>query len=149
MANKWDTQRMTVEERFSHYTVKSDGCWVWRGPVNHNGYGVLSLGGGAKMLAHRWSYEHDKEALNGLLACHHCDNPLCVNPSHLFAGTDADNHADKAMKLRAGKVLSPEQVFEIKALIGQSMPLHKIAEGFCCSRKTIQRIKNGHSWRFA
>jgi hypothetical protein len=140
---------MTVDERFLHYTNKSDGCWLWSGTVNSNGYGVLAVGGGSKMLAHRWAYEHFVAPLEGKHACHRCDNPLCVNPEHLFAGTDADNHIDKAMKLRAGKALTPEQVFEIKSLVAQSVPLNRIAESFCCSRKSIQRIKNGYAWRFA
>jgi len=147
--NKWDTQRMTVAERFSHYTKQSDGCWEWVGPKNHNGYGVLSMGKGKKMLAHRWSYKFFVAEKNKMHVCHSCDNTLCVNPKHLFAGTDADNHDDKARKLRAGKVLSPSSVIQIKGLLKSRITLQKIADTYGCSRKSIQRIKNGQTWRYA
>ena len=147
--NKWDTQRMTVEERFTHYTKQSDGCWEWLGPKNHNGYGVLSVGKGKKMLAHRWSYDFFNKLFNQMHVCHSCDNPLCVNPKHLFAGTDADNHDDKAKKLRAGKALNPSDVFEIKNLFKLPITLEEIAKRYGCSRKSIQRIKNGQYWKYA
>lgn len=150
MANKWDTQHMTAEQRFDHYVEKTDQCWFWRGTKNRAGYGVIHVGGGTKMLAHRWAFEASRSGANGLLVCHTCDNPSCVNPAHLFAGTDADNQTDKAKKLRAGKVLTPEQVKEIKQmLVDSATPLHIIAERFMCSRKSIQRIKNGQYWRYA
>ena len=147
--NKWDTQRLSVEERFDHYTKKTDGCWVWHGPVNKNGYGVLSVGEGSRLLAHRWAFLYFCGALEDKHVCHTCDNTLCVNPEHLFLGTDADNHLDKAKKLRAGKVLTPDNVVAIKTLVAQTKtPLHLIAEMFNCSRKSIQRIKNGQYWKY-
>lgn len=151
MANKWETQNMTVDEIFDHYTKKSDQCWIWQGTKNHNGYGLIAIGGGRKMLAHRWSFiRHRGGLIDGFHVCHTCDTPSCVNPSHLFAGTDADNNTDKAKKLRAGKVLKPEQVQEIKKILKESpVPLHVIAMKFNCSRKSIQRIKNGQYWRYA
>lgn len=144
------TRHMNAEQRFWHYVEKSDDCWLWRGPVNKAGYGLLCVGGGNDVLAHRWSYEQHIAALDGLHACHKCDNPSCVNPDHLFPGDDAANHTDKAKKLRAGKVLTPEQVRKIKAEVqAGGSPLHLIAQQYGCSRKSIQRIKNGSYWVYA
>ncbi len=78
------------------------GCWLWCGSPNSSGYGELKVCG--RMLkAHRVSYElHIGEIPQGLHVCHHCDTPLCVNPSHLFVGTNADNVRDRMAKGRGG-----------------------------------------------
>lgn len=102
------------------------------------------------MLAHRWAYETFVSPLGVLYACHKCDSPSCVNPEHLFAGTDADTHTDKAKKLRAGKVLTPESVRTIRVMIDKkAMTMQRIADAFGCSYKTIQRIKTNTYWRYA
>lgn len=150
MANRWDTDHLTVEERFHHYTQVGDGCWAWNGTRNAAGYGVISSGKGVKTLAHRYSYEHHIGPINGLHVLHKCDNPSCVNPQHLFLGTDADNHTDKAKKLRAGKKLTPQQVKDIKKVLKTDHPkLEVIAAQYGVCRKSIQRIKHENYWRFA
>lgn len=142
---------MSAAERFDHYTEKSvDGCWPWTGTRNKAGYGVIHVEPGVKMLAHRYAAEQAGLTIDGLHVLHTCDNPPCVRPDHLFTGTDADNHEDKARKLRAGKVLTPVQVREIKDILtGEHPPLHLIAADYEVSRKSIQRIKNGHYWKHA
>lgn len=143
------TRGLTIEERFWHYVQKRDGCWLWVGAKSPLGYGRFRCMGHT-VQAHRMVYEFVRGEIGGLHVCHTCDNPACVNPEHLFLGTDADNHDDKARKLRAGRVLSPEQVRSIKAQLSvEHPPLHIIAERYNVSRKAIQRIKNGTSWGYA
>jgi hypothetical protein len=147
--SKWDTINMTVDQRFWHYVQKQDGCWLWMGAKVPSGYGRFKFFN-STVPAHRVAYELTKGDPTGFHVCHKCDNPACVNPDHLFLGTDADNHEDKAKKLRGGRALTPEQVRQIKEILaGDYKPLHLIAEEFRVSRKSIQRIKNGQYWRYA
>lgn len=147
--NRWDTNGMTAEQRFWHYVQKQDGCWLWMGAKSPLGYGRFNFLGETRQ-AHRVAYELMKGDPTGLHVCHTCDNPSCVNPEHLFLGTDADNLDDMARKLRAGRVLTPEQVKEIKRILAEEYkPLHLIAEEYGVSRKSIQRIKNEQYWRYA
>lgn len=80
----------------------ADQCWLWQGPLSGNGYGRCAIGKRrAWMAAHRVSWTiHHGDIPQGLFVCHHCDVPLCVNPAHLFLGTQTDNMRDAASKGR-------------------------------------------------
>lgn len=90
---------MISKEEFFSRVIYSDDCWEWGGVKNKQGYGRFYFKG-KQVAAHRWSYEYFIGKLGGLHCCHHCDNPGCVNPFHLFAGTAQDNVDDKMKKGR-------------------------------------------------
>jgi len=88
-------------ERFAEKFVRAEsGCWLWKAGMNHAGYGWFNTFGKSR-LANRVSWElYCGPIPVGLKVLHHCDVPACVNPEHLFIGTDADNVRDKMQKGR-------------------------------------------------
>jgi len=85
---------------FSRVTGDIEGCWNFTGHKTADGYGKVNYRG-KSMLAHRVSYLIVNGRLPAdLLVCHRCDNPSCINPSHLFLGTDFDNTMDAIKKGR-------------------------------------------------
>lgn len=81
--------------------TSTEGCWLWLGGKKRNGYGTFRSEG-KTYTAHRvaWFYLYGELPPSHMLACHTCDNPSCVNPSHLFLGTHSDNALDSVVKGR-------------------------------------------------
>jgi hypothetical protein len=107
-------QPRTANELIEHFWSKVDkngptpthqpglgACWIWLGSRKENGYGQCYVNR-RPIYAHRFAYEHAVGPLtDGLRALHRCDNPPCVRPDHLFAGTQSDNTKDAIQKGRA------------------------------------------------
>ena len=143
----------SFEERFEqgYEPVTESGCWIWTKATSSAGYGQIYKDGRVQ-YAHRLSYEmHFGEIPKGLMVCHKCDNPACINPAHLFIGTNADNMADMVKKDRSNRKgesnpankLTKEQVLSIRQ---DSRTTQAIANDYGVVRHTIGDIKRGKIW---
>ena len=132
----------------------AEECWNWIASKNRHGYGQFKLKG--KMVsAHRLCWFLINGAIDEhLCVCHSCDNPSCVNPSHLFLGTHKDNMADKVKKERQaftyGEVngnssMTNEDILHIRNA-ERSVKGSDLAKKFGVSEATISRIRNKKRW---
>lgn len=134
-------------------------CWEWQASTA-NGYGRFRIGNTCH-LAHRFSFElHNGPIPSGMLVCHACDNPPCVNPDHLFLGTIADNNRDMAAKNRTNRIprtmgedshyarLTAAQVLEIRQLAATGNETQTaIAARFGMTSSAISRIVLRQAWK--
>ncbi len=131
------------------------GCLVWTGTRSKRfGYGKIHFRG-VMLEAHRLSYAaHVGPIPPGLHVCHRCDNPPCVNPDHLFAGSRSDNMRDMIAKGRrkpipVGRgpaILKPAQVYAIRQLISEGQKDAEIAPRFGVKPRTIRAIRHKQLW---
>lgn len=102
------SKHLSYEERFFQKVVKTETCWLWNGALNSRGYGSFGFNG-KNVSSHRFSYQNFKgEIPKGMFVCHTCDTPSCVNPKHLFTGTNSDNMRDMIAKNRQGQSQRPQ-----------------------------------------
>lgn len=143
----------TIEERFfSRFKASDSGCWLWTAHCDKDGYGLLP-GNHESIRAHRFSFIHHIGPIgDGLVVCHKCDNPACVNPDHLFAGTTKDNCRDMLSKGRdmiVGSKNNKAKLSEVDVanIIESKLSYHSLADKFGVSKSTIENIKKRKSWR--
>lgn len=137
-------------------TENLDECWEWQAARHTNGYGHFTHRKVTK-IASRVAWELFKgEIPEGMLICHHCDNPPCCNPRHLFIGTYQDNASDRVNKGRGRSLtgeninnkLLTEQVLAIRFAYAQGgITLTALARQYGCGYTTIHSIVTRRTWK--
>jgi hypothetical protein len=163
MLNVWirgDTKmkRKKPEDRFLEKVNKNatNGCWEWTSAFQLKGYGMFWFQN-KHTHAHRISWLlTNGEIPKGLSVCHRCDNRKCVNPDHLFLGTQKDNIQDCVKKGRAIRSngnnhychkLKEENIHEIVYMFHNGYSSKKIAKIFNVSPSTIRKVVNNKTWK--
>jgi hypothetical protein len=141
--------------------LHEDECWEWQGNKDKQGYGRISHNY-KKVKVHRLAYEvHYAEPLGDLLCCHKCDNPSCVNPNHLYAGTNADNMRDKVERGRQHRpvvdyrgdksprsILKEHQVRDIRNLYKLGYTIRKLSGLYPAVKEAaIANIVHNRTWK--
>lgn len=134
----------------------NSGCWLWTGGLISTGYGKMRHKG-KMQRAHRVSYElHRGPIPTGMKVCHRCDVPTCVNPDHLFLGTDMDNAQDREAKGRGNQPkgernrwakLTAKQVGEIRAKKAEGQTARRIGLEYGISHRTVLDICHCKKWK--
>jgi hypothetical protein len=147
--------KTTIKKRLlSRIKLTPGGCWEWQGATSSRGYGQIRING-KTLMAHRVSFEVFNGNLGRKRACHRCDNPPCINPKHLFAGSQLDNIHDAISKGRLDNrgerhgmaKLTEAEVVEIRRLVASGMKQKDVAPLFDVRPSYISRIVNNQIWK--
>lgn len=144
----------------SHHENGQNGCINWIGKITAKGYGQIKIGSqraGTRRsaLAHRVSASIWKgfDLASPLCVCHHCDNPRCINPDHLFIGTRADNSADCKAKGRMPRgerqknaKLTVSQVISMRIARERGITIARLAKQYGVGDSTVRRIVHRRKW---
>lgn len=152
---KWESMNsksiVSIKNRlFKNINKDNAGCWLWTGAIDGGGYGSLRFNRKVEKV-HRISayvfFDFDLSSDKQIL--HHCDNPLCFNPEHLYIGDTSKNMKDRRNRDRAGAnhKLTKEDVYIIKQKICNGDIGRNIAKDFQVTEGTICDIKMGRIWK--
>lgn len=145
----------TDEERFFEFVhpEPNTGCWLWDGHLNHAGYGKFGYKG-ENGLAHRASYDMFVAPIpEGLYVLHRCDVPCCVNPEHLFPGTQNDNVQDMEQKKRSYHPKGVDHgrakltADNVRAIRADARSAYRIGKIYGVSKQTILALRKGVTWK--
>lgn len=154
-------KREPASIRFWRFVQKGPECWQWTGGTS--GKDRRAAFDGRRAARVLWEMLHGSIP-EGMWVCHHCDNPGCVRPDHLFLGTRADNMRDAYAKGRTAlqregalprgsthhmAKLTEQDVVEIRARLAAGARQHELAQEKGVSKATISCIKRGVYWKHA
>lgn len=133
---------------------KTENCWLWTGALQNGGYGVFRVGSRLQ-LAHRVAYKLSCGVPLTQQVLHTCDVRSCINPGHLYQGTQKQNIRDMFSRKRKSEAgvknpnhkLNDFQVKFIRTQIILGTPLVNLAQRFQVHASTISRIKSNERWR--
>lgn len=136
------------------FSLEYPNCWEWQGTLDIGGYGIFIMDH-KRYQAHKLSYIVNIGNVNtGLLVLHHCDNRKCVNPEHLWLGTNKDNSDDKVQKKRhshgetsKSAKLKIFQVLEIRKSLEEGQTITQLALKYKVTVWTIYNIKYKRRWK--
>lgn len=145
--------RQRLEDRC--IPVPESGCLIWLGALDGSGYGIIRIDG-KTFRTHRASFYFANNGIpDGLHVLHHCDIRCCINPDHLYTGTNSDNIADKVKRGRVvttfkngadnpNAVLTAEKVKEIRL---STLTQVEIAKKYGVGQTTVSDIKTNKIWK--
>lgn len=152
---------MSVWERIEKYTMPepNSGCWLWTGACDNDGYARITIGSlkdnsKRSAVVSRLVCEKIHGLPDNMLALHKCDNPNCINPDHIYPGTQKQNTKDcidrnRRTQIKRGEennmaVLKPEEVLHIRSSEQRGVDL---AARYGVSQATISIIRSRKIWR--
>ena len=143
--------REPLKPRILRSIEQSGDCWIWKASKFKDGYGAITVGRKG-YRAHRVSYEAFKGPIpDGLQVCHRCDVRACVNPSHLFVGTQADNVHDAQRKKRHpyGEKVGNSKLTEsdVKTIRESNLSHAALGRRFSVTAVCIQKARVRQTWK--
>jgi len=150
--------RYPISFRFWRHVDKTNGCWLWTASLDGKGYGQFGIEKRSHR-AHRVAWELTFGAVPaGLCVLHHCDNPRCVNPAHLFLGSMKDNTRDMLSKQRDGHgrmpgarnpnaKLTDDDVRTIRRRREEGQKLREIAADYGITEANVSYIFKRKGWK--
>lgn len=151
--HSYDLRCLSLDgDKFWSRVPKVGNCWEWPYFRNLDGYGIT----GKNKLVHRVAYvlSAGDDDIEGYVICHHCDNPSCVRPDHLFKGTHADNQADKLRKGRALRghthpraSMTEDDARELHRLASLGVTDVELSKKYGLSIGGVFSVRSGTSWK--
>ncbi len=152
----WHRETDRHRQLFDRVSVSNRGCWEFTGYRSKKGYGEIKVDGRMEKT-HRQAWVLTFGAIPlGLHVLHHCDNPPCINPDHLFLGSNRDNVADRVAKGRSGAAqgegvqtakLTAGAVRTIRRLHGLGWSNRAITAVVPVNDRSISNVVTGKTWR--